>query len=75
MIKHRENANIRSFSADFKEQKPWNSLLLLPVQLNGRVFVFNWGAFCSLKSSKPNLNLSAKKVKLFLREPLGSVHP
>jgi len=27
-------------------------------------------AFCSLKSTKPNLNLSAKKVNLFLREPL-----
>ncbi len=27
-------------------------------------------AFCSLKSTKPNLNLSAKNVKLFMREPL-----
>jgi hypothetical protein len=26
--------------------------------------------FCSLKSTKPNRNLSAKNVKLFLREPL-----
>ena len=28
-------------------------------------------AFYFLKSTKPNLNLSAKNVKLFLREPLG----
>jgi hypothetical protein len=26
-------------------------------------------AFCSLKSTEPNPNLSAKNVKLFLREP------
>jgi hypothetical protein len=26
-------------------------------------------AFCFLKSTKPNLNLSAKNLKLFLREP------
>ncbi len=26
-------------------------------------------AFCSSKSTKPNLNLSAKNVNLFLREP------
>ena len=26
-------------------------------------------SFCFLKSTKPNINLSAKNVKLFLREP------
>ncbi len=48
----------RSFLADFKEQKPCN-----PDSCR------DYSAFCSLKSTKPNLNLSAKKVKFFFREP------
>ena len=32
--------------------------------------VYYYSAFCSLKCTKPNLNLSAKNVNLFLREPL-----
>ena len=32
--------------------------------------VYYYCPFCSLKSTKPNLNLSVKNVKLFLREPL-----
>jgi len=31
-----------------------------------------YNAFCSLKYTKPNLNLSAENVTLFLREPLPS---
>jgi len=31
--------------------------------------VYYYCAFCSLKSTNPNLNLSAKNVKLFMREP------
>ena len=30
---------------------------------------YYYSAFCSLKYTKPNLNLSAKNVNLFLREP------
>ncbi len=32
--------------------------------------VHYYGTFCSLQSTNPNLNLSAKKVNLFLRKPL-----
>ena len=39
------------------------------LKTNNLEIVHYYSAFCSLKFTKPNLNLCAKNVKLFLREP------